>query len=262
MDFFYFSKKLWFYFNPVNIFLFLLFVGIIFNFTKKRLHKFVNLIIFILFIIIVILPTGKYFLWKLEGSYSIPRTFNKEVDGILILGGGMNEFLTYQYDQMNLNDNVDRLTESIYLMRKFPNAKVIFSGGVATLSKPKLTGADVAKIFYKRMGVNIENIIFENKSRNTYENFLFSKKFIDINKNKNWLLVTSASHMKRAMNVAEKLDLNFEAYPVDFNLEKEFETNEWYSASYPSNIKYFHLAAHELAGSIIYYLTGKSSKIF
>ncbi len=261
MDFFYFSKKLWLYFNPVNILLYLLFIGIIFNFTKKKLYKIVNIIILILFIL-VILPTGKYFIWKLEGSYSIPRTFSEDVDGILILGGGMNEFLTYQYDQINLNDNVDRLTESIYLMKKFPNAKVIFSGGVGTFSKSKLSGADVAKMFYKRMGINIENIIFEDKSRNTYENFLFSKKFIDINENKNWLLVTSASHMRRAMNVAEKLNLNFKAYPVDFKLRKEFKTNEWYTPKYPSNIKYFHLATHELVGLIVYYLTGKSNKIY
>ena len=29
-----------------------------------------------------------------------------------------------------------------------------------------------------------------------------------------------------------------------------------------ANINYFHLAAHEYAGLIIYYLTGKGSKIY
>ena len=110
MDFFHLSKVLWFYFNPINILLFLLLIGIIFHFfNKKKLYKIINIITLILFILIVILPTGKYLLWKLESSYSIPKTFPHDIDGILILGGGMNEFLTYQHQQISLNENVERL---------------------------------------------------------------------------------------------------------------------------------------------------------
>ena len=96
MDFFFISKVLWFYFNPINILLFLLLIGIIFHFfNKKKLYKIINIITLILFILIVILPTGKYFFWKLESSYSIPKTFPHDIDGILILGGGVDEILTY-----------------------------------------------------------------------------------------------------------------------------------------------------------------------
>ena len=263
MDFFFLSKTLWFFFNPINILLFLLLIGIIFHFfDKKKLYKIINIITLILFILIVILPTGKYLLWKLESSYSMPKTLPPDIDGILILGGGVNEILTYQHQQMSLNENVERLTESIDLMRRFPNAKIVFSGGIATLSKPKLTGIDVAKMFYTRMGVDINRIIFEDKSRNTYENFVFSKKFIDNKNNEKWLLVTSAFHMKRAMNVAEKLGLNFISYPVDFSLSKDFNFKYWYYANYSANINYFYFATHEYIGLIAYYLTGKSNKIY
>ncbi len=268
MDYFFLSKILWLYFNPVNILLFFLLIGIIFHFfNKKKLYKIINIITLILFILIAILPTGRYLLWKLESSYSIPKIFPHNIDGILILGGGMNEDLTYEYQQMNLNGNVERLTESIDLMRRFPNAKIVFSGGAVAFSKPKLSGIDVAKMFYNQMGVDISRIIFENKSRNTYENFAFSKKFIDNKNNEKWLLVTSAFHMKRAMNVAEKLELNFIPYPVDFNLGKDFDSavnlNNWYHpGNYPPNITYFYSVAHEYAGLITYYLTKRSSKIY
>ena len=263
MDFFFLSKALWFFFNPINILLFLLLIGIIFHFfNKKKLYKIINIITLILFILIVILPTGPYLFWKLENSYSIPRTFPHDIDGILILGGGVNEDLTYQHQQMSLNENVERLTESIDLMRRFPNAKIVFSGGVATLSKQKLTGIDVAKMFYNRMGVDINRIIFENKSRNTYENFAFSKKFIDNKNNEKWLLVTSAFHMKRVMNVAEKLKLNFISYPVDFSIGKNFSLEPWYAQNYPTNMNHFQIAMHEYVGLIAYYIAGKSSKIY
>ena len=263
MDFFFLSKALWFFFNPINILLFLLLIGIIFHFfNKKKLYKIINIITLILFILIVILPTGKYFLWKLESSYSIPKILPPDIDGILILGGGVNESLTYQYQQMSLNENVERLTESIDLMRRFPDAKIVFSGGSTTFSKPKLTGIDVAKMFYNRMRVDINRIIFENKSRNTYENFVFSKKFIDNKNNEKWLLVTSAFHMKRVMNVAEKLELNFIPYPVDFSTAKNFSFGSWYAQNYPANMNHFYIAMHEYTGLIAYYLTGKSSKIY
>ena len=102
-------------------------------------------------------------------------------------------------------------------MKKFPDAKVVYSGGETKVyTKKELSGIDVAKMFFKRMEVDIDKIFFEGQSKNTYENFIFSKKFINNANGENWLLVTSAAHMKRAMSVAEKLGLSFIPYPVDF----------------------------------------------
>ena len=59
-----------------------------------------------------------------------------------------------------MNDRVERLTESVFLIKKFPNAKIVFSGGNGTLSKLKLAGSDVAKMFYNQMEVNLDRIKF------------------------------------------------------------------------------------------------------
>jgi len=268
MDFFLISKVLWGYFNPINILLFLLFIGVVFNFfNKTKLYKTINFITLILFILIIILPNGTYLLWKLENSYSKPEILPSKIDGIFILGGGTNELLTHQHDQMNLNESVERLTESAELIKKFPNAKIVYSGGTPTLSKskPKFTGVDVAKMFYTRLGIDVNNIIFEDESRNTYENFLLSKKFIENPNNEKWLLVTSAFHMKRAMSVAEKLELNFIPYPVDFISRKNYPWMRLYLTSgggFLANMNNFHLAAHEYVGIVVYYLTKKGKKIY
>ena len=73
------------------------------------------------------------------------------------------------------------------------------------------------------MGLDTNRLIFENSSRNTYENILFSKKIIIPKKNEKWLLITSASHMKRAQLVAEKNNWNFIPYAVDFKNLKNFK---------------------------------------
>ena len=131
----------------------------------------------------------------------------------------------YQHDQMNLNENVERLTESVELIKRFPNAKIVYSGGTTTLSKskPKFTGADVAKMFYTRMGVNIDNIIFENKSRNTYENFLFSKEFIENENNEKWLLVTSAFSYEKSNECCRKAKIKFYSISSRFYFEEKLQ---------------------------------------
>ena len=76
----------------------------------------------------------------------------------------------------NLKDgSSERLVESVFIIKKFDKAKVIFSGGSGVLNRPDLGHSDVAKFFYKKMGLDTNRLIFENSSRNTYENILFSK---------------------------------------------------------------------------------------
>ena len=262
--FFYLSKVLWNFFNPINMLVILLFIGIIFHLLKKKnFYRKIYQITFILFILIAFLPTGTYLLWKLENTFPKPKIITNNVDGILILGSGINESMTYEHQQIILNDRIERMTESIKLMKKFPKAKIILSGGNGTLSKPKLKGSDAAKMFYKLMGIEIDRIIFEDKSKNTYENFVFSKKFINNKNDETWLLVTSAFHMKRAMSVAKKLNLNFIPYPVDYMVGKNFEWKSWYhKTNFLHNMNDFQLATHEYIGLIAYYLTKKSNSMY
>ena len=52
-----------------------------------------------------------------------------------------------------------------------------------------------SKAIFEKMGVKSENIILEDKSKNTLENIIYSKKILD-NLGGKWYLITSAFHMK------------------------------------------------------------------
>ena len=267
MDFFSFLKSLWTSFHPIQTLMYLLLIGLIVNlFNKNKLFRIINLITLILFILIVFLPNGTYLLWKLENTYSKPKVFPNKIDGMLILGSGTNPLLTDQHNQITLTESIERITESIELMKQFPNAKIVYSRGHSTdYAKEKLSGIDVAKMFFIRMGVDINKITFENQSTDTYENFVFSKKFINNTDEEKWLLVTSAAHMKRAMSVAEKLELNFIPYPVDYMVHKNYSWKRDYiikGRRFLKNLHHFKMAAHEYVGLIAYYLSKRSSKIY
>ncbi|MFX6838583.1 YdcF family protein, partial [Acinetobacter baumannii] len=79
------------------------------------------------------------------------------------------------------------------LARKYPKAKLVFSGGSSRITP--LAGAreaEVAKQALASLGVPVEKMAFEDASRNTRENAVFSYNLVHPQGDETWLLVTSA----------------------------------------------------------------------
>ena len=256
---FYLSKILWLIVNPFNIFIFItLFTMFLYFINFRRLSLIIYLINFIFIALISFLPIGSYLTYIIEKEFHTNTKFPDQVDGILILGGATNPLLFKEFDQISLNGSAERLVESVMIIRKFEKAKVIFSGGSGIVNRSDLGHSQVAKLFYKKMGVDINKIFFEDKSRNTHENIIYSKKIAKPKKNENWLLITSAFHMKRALLIAEKNNWKFIPYAVDFKNIKEFKLTP--NLNLLSNLNSFQSGLHEWLGLVSYYLMGRTDK--
>ena len=256
---FYLSKIIWLILNPFNLFIFItLFSLSLYFFNLRRLSLIIFLINFIFIAFISFIPIGSFLIYKLEKEYHSNIKIPETVDGILILGGATDPLLFKEYDQISLNGSAERLVESVPIIKKFDKAKVIFSGGSGIINRPDLGHSQVAKLFYKKMGVDINKIFFEDKSRNTHENIIYSKKIAKPKKNENWLLITSASHMKRALLIAEKNNWKFIPYAVDFKNIKEFKLTP--NLNLLSNLNSFQSGLHEWLGLVSYYLMGRTEK--
>ena len=258
---FFLSKILWNFFNPKNLILFIFLFGIFMRWIK--FIKFSNLmfiISFLLFFLTAILPTGSYMIYLLEKNYHNKNEFPENIKGIIILGGATNPYLSEIYNQITVNESAERLIESSYLIKKYPNAKIYFAGGSGSLNFPKLSHAVVAKKFYENFNIDTDKIIFDYTSRNTYENILFAKQKFNPKKSENWIIITSAFHLTRSINIAEKLNWRLIPYPTDYRLPKKFEWN--FSIDFIGNLSDFQFASHEWIGLIAYYIMGRSSKIY
>ena len=252
---FYLSKFLWLIFNPFNVLIIIIIIGYLSNlFNLKFLSKFFYICALFIFFISAVIPIGPYLKYLLEKNYHSQNYLPETIDGILILSGATNPYLTKEHNQISLNGSVERLTESISLIKKYPTAKIIFSGGTGSLKYIDLDHASVAKNFFSNMGIDSNKIYYERKSRNTYENILFSKKIANPKKNEKWLLVTSAYHLKRSLGVSEKLEWIFIPYAVDFEKSKKFLWKP--SFDLLSNLSQFQQATHEWIGLFAYYLLG------
>ncbi len=255
---FYIAKFFWLILNPFNILIILnTFCVLCFFFNLKKIKTLSMLMLVFFFILSCVLPTGKFLLYLLEKNYhKFSEISNLEnIDGILILGGSTNPILSSQYNQIIFKDSAERLFESQRIIKKFPNAKVIYSGGSGKIFNNNYKETDDARNFFNINNININQIIFEDTSRNTYENILYSHKLAKALSSEKWLLITSAFHLKRSTYVAKKIGWNLKPYPTDFKVSKKFNFN--FSINFFSNLSSFHLASHEWIGIYYYYFTNK-----
>ena len=113
-----------------------------------------------------------------------------------------------------------RLIEAAVLAHRYPNARIIFSGGSANLISADAREADYAAAMFESLGVSRERLTMERRSRNTQENAEFSKVIAAPKSGERWLLVTSAYHMPRSVGLFRKAGFAVEPYPVDWRTGK------------------------------------------
>lgn len=181
--------------------------------TSARFFAFVSFIL----IIVSVFPIGTNLVAALEKRYGVPTQdyFSERVDGIIVLGGSIDQYKSAIYKYPVLNHSGSRVTQFLALARKFPETKLVFSGGSGSLLYQNVKESDIAYYFFEQSGLDVNRVTFEDKSRNTYENVAYSKELIAPQKNERWLLVTSAFHMPRAVAVFCTFDWPVIPYPTD-----------------------------------------------
>ena len=142
-------------------------------------------------------------------------------DGIVYLGGAINPLLSSAHGRLALNEAAERLTATAELARRYPHARIVLSGGIGHLltegSRPE---AFWAARLLERLGVDPARITLEETSRNTIENAVNSRRIANPKPGETWLLVTSASHMPRAVACFEKAGFPVLPYPVDYRARR------------------------------------------
>ena len=137
-------------------------------------------------------------------------------DGIVVLGGSFDTVVAGARREVALTEAAERLTEIAVLARRWPEARIVFSGGAGSLIYDGATEADLAARVFASFGIPSERMVFEGRSRNTVENARFTRDLVGPEPGERWLLVTSAYHMPRAMGCFRAAGFDVEAWPVDY----------------------------------------------
>ena len=172
---------------------------------------------------------------------------------ILVLSGGWFRVLDDgHYEVMLATQDWQRIRAAVGLWRQ-AGGSLVFTGA------PVPDGSDsVAQrmaLAAQQMGVPASDIRVETRSRNTYENLQFSQQQFGLHDNSPLVLVTSALHMMRSVEVAQRLGIAVLPYPCDFRADQHTGWRHWL----PSNDAASALeeVLHELVGILAYKLRGQ-----
>jgi uncharacterized SAM-binding protein YcdF (DUF218 family) len=186
---------------------------------RRRLALRLSAGAFAVLLTLSLFPLGDLLLQPLEASYPVNPALTR-VDGIIVLGGGEAARISEFWGQAQLNDGGDRYTAALALARQFPDAQLLFTGGSGALRDLAGGGsveAEMAGAFFLDQGVASGRLLLEGKARNTAENARLSLALAAPGPDDVWVLVTSASHMPRAMLSFEAAGwVGLVAYPVDY----------------------------------------------
>ena len=255
---FYASKIIWFFFQPSCV-LILLFGTGFWLYWRGRIWLGIRFIgvAALIYAIGGLSPLANAMIFALERQYSHPPMQDLPgIDGIIVLGGMIDTLITSTGDEIALNEAAERLTETAALAYRFPNARIVISGGDGALIYKSMGEAGVAKRFFTRIGIDGARILLEDKSRTTAENAAFTKALLTPAPGERWLLVTSAFHMPRAIGCFRAAGFNVTPWPVDFRTRGAEDLLRL--PDRPSDAwRRIDLAAKEWVGLLVYRLLGK-----
>jgi uncharacterized SAM-binding protein YcdF (DUF218 family) len=203
-------------------------------------------------LLLAIFPLGDLLMRHLETRYpSNPPLHN--VEGIIVLGGAEDAGKSAYWGQPQLREGAERYTVALELARRFPKARVLFTGGsgeLRDLAGGGVSEGSVAQAFFLAQELDSARLLIEHVSRNTSENARNSLVLAQPKVGQTWVLVTSAFHMPRALHGFTQAGwAGLVPYPVDYRSGSFTAGIGWELAEH---LKVLNTAVNEYAGLLVY----------
>ena len=159
-------------------------------------------------------------MWPIETRFQrASLDARQDIAGFIALGGGD-----------------ERIIEAARLARAHPGAKLV------------ITGHGGADHLARLSGLPADRVLIERVAQNTFENAQFTAALLGQQVSAKWVLVTSASHMPRAVGCFRRAAVTIEAWPVadvNYDWRRRLTT-----------------AMHEWFGMLGYWLRGRTDALF
>ncbi|MGU3494914.1 YdcF family protein [Xanthobacteraceae bacterium A53D] len=261
-QFFTISKVGWLLAAPSNLLVFTLLMGLLLRAADVRRPAFVLVGLATTGLLVFgFSPIANYLISPLEERFPPFKDDGRPVAGIILLGGAEVPDVALARGMPAMNDAGERMIAFAMLARQYPEARLVFSGGSADLDTDRDMEADAVRLGLRDLGVDLDRVTFERRSRNTAENAAFTRELIQPEPGARWLLVTSAFHMPRAVGCFRQVGFPVTAYPVDYRTISPRALD----GPFPRiavGLDFTDLAAKEWLGLFAYYMSGRIPTLF
>lgn len=258
--FFVLSKVLWFFVKPLNLFLLMLAAGVVLLVAgRRRAGTGLVAVTLLLFVLAEFTTASQAALRVLENRFPVVAPDAVEPDGIIVLGGALGQgAVAAARRQVTLGERAEVMTTAVDLMRRHPQARLAFAGHSGALVHSGWDEAEMAERLFTALGVPRERMVFENRSRNTWQNGANLKALVNPQPEETWLLVTAAHHMPRSVGVFRQVGWEVVPFPVDFATLPEDDD----LLRLGGGLGDLDVALHEAIGLLAYWLTDRSASLF
>jgi len=256
------AETLGFFALPSNVLMAIGLVGLVLLCTRfRRLASWLIVTSLVLIAFVGYSPLGNILILPLEQRFPPWPESQGPPDGIVVLGGAILPDLSIARGAVALGDSAERLTAAAELARRYPNARIVVSGGSASPRFDAPAEAPLAVKELEALGVAHDRITAEEQSRNMIERAVFSRLVAQPKPGQRWLLVTSAFRMPRAIAAFRAAGFPVEAYPVDWRTRGSTAAIEPF-ASFADGLTMTDRAVDEWVDLLAYRLTGKTAALF
>jgi uncharacterized SAM-binding protein YcdF (DUF218 family) len=211
------------------------------------------------FLLAAVLPIGAWLLSPLENRFPVPA-LPERVDGVIVLGGAIEPGLSRDREAVSLNGNAERLVAFVALARRYPEAKLVFTGGSGDPMRPDEREGDWLGLFLDSVGIARERVIVERDSRNTDDNARHSKALVNPRAGEAWVMITSARHMPRSVGIFRRQAWPVIPYPVDYLTTRDVGWS--FGFNFAGGLAALDAAAYEWLGLAYYRISGRSDAWF
>ncbi|MGQ3674632.1 YdcF family protein [Xanthobacter sp. TB0139] len=207
-------------------------------------------------------PVSNYILSPLEERFPPFQDDGRPITGIIVLGGPELPEIAMARGQPSYAEGGERFLMFVALARRYPQARLAFvSGSGALMPSGEGVEAKMTRQALRLVGIDPARVEMEEHSRNTAENALFAKQVLKPQPGENWILVTSAFHMPRAVGCFRAVDFPVLAFPVDYRTVSAEQLNAPFSRA-ATGLNFTDFSVKEWVGLVVYYLTGKTESLF
>ncbi len=207
----------------------------------------------------LLLPLEVWAIRPLEDRFPAVTVMPERVDGVILLGGAIDDITSRDRATPALTSAANRITTFFILARRYPDAKLVFTGGSGALEQGVSNEAEYTRILLDQLGLPDGRVLYESASRTTLENAQNTSALVHPKPGERWVLLTSASHMPRAVGVFRHAGWTVLPWPVGYQSRDHLHSTP---QSMGARLAMLDWAAHEWIGLVAYRLGGASDAWF
>lgn len=256
------SKLVWILGQPLSLAFFFAALAVLAGLLRRRWFGVVSSALSALILFVTLFTsTGAYLSQGLEDRFPRPTADPVDLKCAIVLGGGFENVVTTARGGYDMNAAGERFVEAMRLAIKYPQARILISGGDGTINNQYEGDAVIAERMFAAFGIDKSRLIEEGTSRTTWENAVNTKALLASNGLSSCLLITSGFHMPRSMGIFRKLDIPVVPWPVDYRASGT-ETLRFDATQPALNAQLIDISVREWVGMVGYYFAGRTSALY